>query len=95
MTEAQQDSFAPLCPDFVIELRSRQDRLAVLQEKMQEYVENGAQLGWLIDPLEKRVHIYRPDPSVPDPSVEVLDDPASLDGEPVLPGFVLSVRELW
>ena len=67
LTEAQQDSFAPVCPDFVIELRSRQDRLAVLQEKMQEYIENGAQLGWLIDPLEKRVHIYCPDQSVPDP----------------------------
>ena len=90
LTEAQQDSFAPLCPDFVIELLSQQDRLAVLQEKMQEYVENGAQLGWLIDPLEKRVHIYRPDQSV-----EVLDDQASLDGEPVFPGFALSVRELW
>ena len=90
MTEAKQDGFAPLCPDFVIVLRSQQDRLAVLQEKMQEYVENGAQLGWLIDPLEKRVHIYRPDQSV-----EVLDDQPSLDGEPVLPGFALSVRELW
>ena len=95
LTEAQQDSFAPLCPDFVIELRSRQDRLSVLQEKMQEYIENGAQLGWLIDPLEKRVHIYRPDPSVSDPSVEVLDDPASLEGDSVLPEFVLDVRELW
>lgn len=58
LTEAQRDSFAPLCPDFVIVLRSQQERLAVLQEKMQEYVENGAQFGRLIDPLEKRVHIY-------------------------------------
>lgn len=90
LTEAQQNGFAPLCPDFVVELRSQQDRLATLQEKMQEYLATGAQLGWLIDPLEKRVHIYRPKQAV-----EIQDDPAALDGEVVLPGFVLDVRELW
>ena len=90
LTEVQQNGFAPLCPDFVVELRSQQDRLAVLQEKMQEYLATGAQLGWLIDPLEKRVHIYRPKQAV-----EIRDDPASLAGESVLPGFVLHVRELW
>lgn len=90
LTEAQQNGFAPLCPDFVVELRSQQDRLATLQEKMQEYLATGAQLGWLIDPLEKRVHIYRSKQAV-----ETRDDPASLDGEAVLPGFVLDVRELW
>ena len=90
LTEAQQNGFAPLCPDFVVELRSQQDRLATLQEKMQEYLATGAQLGWLIDPLEKRVHIYRPKQAV-----EIRNDPASLDGEVVLPGFVLDVRELW
>ncbi len=90
LTEVQQNGFAPLCPDFVVELRSQQDRLATLQEKMQEYLATGAQLGWLIDPLEKRVHIYRPKQSV-----ETRDDPASLNGEAVLPGFVLDVRELW
>ena len=90
LTEAQQNGFAPLCPDFVVELRSQQDRLATLQEKMQEYLATGARLGWLIDPLEKRVHIYRPKRAV-----EIRDDPASLDGEAVLPGFVLNVRELW
>ena len=90
LTETQQNGFAPLCPDFVVELRSQQDRLAVLQEKMQEYLATGAQLGWLIDPLEKRVHIYRPKQAV-----EIHDDPASLAGESVLPGFVLHVRELW
>ena len=79
-----------MCPDFVIELRSQQERLAVIQEKMPEDIENGAQLGWLIDPLEKRVHIYPPDQSV-----EVLDDPASLAGDSVLTGFVLSVRAFW
>ncbi|MCY4387814.1 MAG: Uma2 family endonuclease [Desulfurellaceae bacterium] len=90
LTEVQQNGFAPLCPDFVVELRSQQDRLATLQEKMQEYCATGAQLGWLIDPLEKRVHIYRLKQAV-----EIRDDPASLDGESILPGFVLDVRELW
>lgn len=90
LTEAQQNGFAPLCPDFVVELRSQQDQLSALQEKMQEYLATGAQLGWLIDPLEKRVHIYRSKQAV-----EIRDDPASLDGEAVLPGFVLDVRELW
>ncbi len=90
LTEVQQNGFAPLCPDFVVELRSQQDRLAALQEKMQEYIATGAQLGWLIDPLEKRVHIYRLKQDV-----EIRDDPASLDGESILPGFVLDVRELW
>ena len=90
LTEVQQNGFAPLCPDFVVELRSQQDRLATLQEKMQEYLATGAQLGWLIDPLEKRVHIYRLKQDV-----EIRDDPASLDGESIMPGFVLDVRELW
>lgn len=90
LTEAQQNGFAPLCPDFVVELRSQQDRLATLQEKMQEYLATGARLGWLIDPLEKRVHIYRPKQAV-----EIRDDPMSLGGEAILPGFVLDVRELW
>jgi Uma2 family endonuclease len=65
-------------------------RLKDLQEKMQEYLANGTRLGWLIDPLEKRVYIYRPDQPV-----EVLDDPSMVRGDPVLPGFVLQVRELW
>jgi Uma2 family endonuclease len=90
LTKDQQEGFLPLCPDFVIELRSPTDRLADLQDKMQEYVENGAQLGWLIDPFEKRVYIYRLRQSV-----EVLSDPEALSGDPVLPGFVLPVRELW
>lgn len=90
LTDAQQEGFAPVCPDFVVELRSRTDRLSDLQEKMQEYIDNGARLGWLIDPVEKRVHIYRPGQPV-----EVLNDPATVSGDPVLPGFVLNVRELW
>lgn len=90
LTDTQQNGFAPVCPDFVAELRSPQDRLSVLQEKLREYMENGARLGWLIDSLERRVHVFRGAHAV-----EVLEDPASLDGEAVLPGFVLHVRELW
>jgi Uma2 family endonuclease len=90
LSKEQRDGFAPLCPDFVVELRSPTDRLRGLQEKMLEYIDNGARLGWLIDPLEKRVYIYQPGQPV-----EVLDDPPALNGDPVLPGFVLSVRELW
>lgn len=90
LTEDQQEGFAPLCPDFVVELRSRTDRLSDLHDKMQEYIDNGARLGWLIDPIDKRAYVYRPGQPV-----ESLDDPATLSGEPILPGFVLPVRGLW
>jgi Uma2 family endonuclease len=90
LTQEQRKRFAPLCPDFVVELRSPTDRLPVLQEKMQEYIANGARLGWLIDPLDKRVYVYHPGQPV-----EYLDNPATLSGDPVLPGFVLHIRELW
>jgi Uma2 family endonuclease len=90
LTQEQREKFAPLCPDFVVELRSRTDRLSDLQEKMQDYMDNGARLGWLLDPLDKRVHVYRPGQPV-----EVLDNPDTLSGDPVLLSFVLSVRELW
>ena len=81
------DSFLPLAPDFVIELRSVTDRIAELQDKMQEYLENGIRLGWLIDPKTKQVEIYRQGKEV-----EVLQSPATLDGEDVLPGFVLDLQ---
>lgn len=90
LTKDQRERFAPLCPDFVIELRSPTDRLADLLEKMQEYIDNGARPGWLIDPIDKRAYIYRPGQAV-----EVLDNPVSLNGDPVLPGFVFPVHELW
>jgi Uma2 family endonuclease len=90
LTKEQQEGIGPFCPDFVVELRSPSERLSVLEEKMQEYIDNGARLGWLIDPLEKRVYIYRPGQPV-----EQLDNPLTLSGDPVLPGFVLPVRELW
>lgn len=90
LTKDQRERFAPLCPDFVIELRSPTDRLSDLYEKMEEYIANGARLGWLIDPIDKRVYVYRPGQPV-----ETLDDPTTLSGDPVLPGFVFAVRELW
>ena len=83
-------TFAEVCPDFVLELRSRSDTLVSLQGKMEEYIENGAQLGWLVDPVQKRVHVYRPGAAA-----EVLEDPATVSGEPVLPGFELDLREIW
>jgi Uma2 family endonuclease len=90
LTKDQREGPLSLCPDFVVELRSPTDRLADLHEKMQEYLDNGAQLGWLIDPFEKRVYVYRPGHPV-----ETLDNPVTLRGDLVLPGFVLSVHELW
>jgi Uma2 family endonuclease len=90
LSAQQQEEFPPLCPDFVIELRSRTDSLKALKEKMEEYISNGAGLGWLIDPLERRVHVYR---AGVDP--QVLEDPQEVSGEPLLEGFVLEVRALW
>ncbi|MEH1811950.1 MAG: Uma2 family endonuclease [Nostoc sp.] len=89
LTPEQQEKFAPICPDFVVELRSRTDSLKELQEKMQEYIENGTQLGWLIDRKNKRVEIYRPGKDV-----EILNNPTSLSGENVLPGFVLNLQQI-
>lgn len=89
LTPEQQEKFAPICPDFVVELRSRSDSLKELQEKMQEYIENSTQLGWLIDRKNKRVEIYRPGKDV-----EILENPASLSGENVLPGFVLDLQQI-
>lgn len=90
LTKEDQEGFAPLCPDLVIELRSPTDRLTDIKEKMAEYIENGARLGFLIDPFERRVHIYRPSKDT-----EVVDDAEGIVGEPELPGFVLSLRDLW
>lgn len=90
LTPQQRKGFAPLCPDFVVELRSGSDSLTQLRSKMQEYIDNGARLGWLIDPQNRRVEIYRPGVTV-----EVLDNPTTLSGEEVLPGFVLNLRRVW
>ncbi len=84
------NSFPNICPDFVLELRSGSDVLSDLQRKLEEYMENGARLGWLIDPIDQRVHIYRPGEPV-----EALENPATVSGETVLPGFELDLREIW
>jgi len=90
LTEEQQEAFAPLCPDFVAEIRSPSDSLPALMAKMREYLENGAQLGWLIDPLERNTYIYRT--GAPE---EYVDAPTILRGDPVLPHFVFDVTEIW
>ncbi|HXG65179.1 MAG TPA: Uma2 family endonuclease [Blastocatellia bacterium] len=90
LTEQEKEKFAPLCPDFVVELRSPDDTLATLQEKMAEYIENGAQLGWLIDPKNKQVYVYRPGQPV-----ECLDNAETVSGDPVLSGFVLNLKDIW
>jgi Uma2 family endonuclease len=84
LTPEQRTGFWKICPDFVVELRSATDDLSPLQEKMEEYRSNGAQLGWLIDPGPRQIYVYRPG----EPVVR-LDDPATVTGDPVLPGFVL------
>ncbi|MEJ6484337.1 Uma2 family endonuclease [Nostoc punctiforme UO1] len=97
LTESQKASFAPICPDFVIELRSsgvgvarRRHRLIKLQEKMQEYIDNGASLGWLIDRQNRKVYIYRPNREV-----EILDNPEAVSGNPELREFILRMTKIW
>ena len=90
LTPEQKGTFAHICPDFVVELRSSSDTLKSGQDKMREYIDNGAILGWLIDPQQRRVEIYRAGQDV-----EVLENPAELSGEDVLPGFVVNLRRVW
>ena len=90
LSKKEREKFSPICPDFVLELRSPSDALKRLQKKMEEYIENGAQLGWLLDPSTRRVYVYRPGAEV-----EVLEDPEAVSGEPLLRGFTLDVRALW
>ncbi|XZN97950.1 MAG: Uma2 family endonuclease [Microcoleus sp.] len=90
LTPKEQEGFAPLCPDFVVELRSKSDNMEPLREKMREYIANGARLGWLIDRKNQKVEIYRQNQDV-----EILDSPRTLSGEDVLPGFVLDLTDVW
>lgn len=91
LSETQQkEEFSPLSPDFVVELRSSSDSLKKLREKMQEYIDNGVRLGWLIDTTNKQVEIYHLGHDV-----EVLQSPTTLSGEDVLPGFVLDLNKVW
>ena len=90
LNQEQKRKFIPLCPDFVVELRSPTDSLKQTQAKMQEYIDNGARLGWLIDAKTRRVEIYRPNQDV-----ELLENPLALSGEDVLPGFVLDISSIF
>ncbi len=90
LSDEDKDRFIPICPDFVVELRSPSDRLSVLQAKMDEYMTNGTRLGWLMDPLRRSVYIYR---SQAQP--EILENPESLSGAPELPGFTLDLKPIW
>jgi Uma2 family endonuclease len=90
LTPEQQEGFAPICPDFVVELRSPSDNLTELQAKMQEYIENGIRLGWLIDRPQRSVYVYRPGTAV-----EILENPETLSGETVLPEFTLDLSKIW
>jgi Uma2 family endonuclease len=86
----RREKFAPICPDFVIELRSKTDSLKALQDKMQEYIDNGTSLGWLIDRQQQIVYVYRSSQAV-----EILNHPTTVNGDPILPGFVLELGSLW
>ncbi|GBE95579.1 Uma2 family endonuclease [Nostoc cycadae] len=90
LTKEQKEKFIPLCPDFVIEILSPNDSLKKTQNKMQEYIENGCRLGWLINRKQQEVEIYRPGKDV-----ETLKSPQTLSGEDVLPGFVLTMQKIW
>ena len=89
LSREKREKFAPVCPDFVIELRSPSDSVSELQEKMREYIANGASLGWLIDPFDCCVFIYRPGLEP-----ERLERPLSVSGDPPLPGFVLNLPDI-
>ena len=84
------ERFTQIAPDFVIELHSTSDRLPILQKKMKEYAQNGVRLGWLIDPLKKRVHIYRAGGSI-----EILENAVKVSGEDILKGFELDLAEVF
>ena len=90
LTAKEREGFAPICPDFVVELRSKSDNMEPLREKMREYMANKARLGWLIDRKNQKVEIYRPNRDV-----EILDNPNTLSGEDILPGFVLDLTDVW
>ena len=90
LTPEQRTKFLPLSPDFVIELRSPSDSLKLLQNKMQEYIDNGSRLGWLINPKNRQVEIYRQGIEK-----EILENPTTVSGEDVLPGFILNLSLIW
>jgi len=90
LTQEEKEKFLPLCPDFAIELLSPSDELEEVKAKMDEYIENGARLGWLLEPRSRRVYVYRPGESV-----IMIENTGQISGDPELPGFVLNLREIW
>lgn len=90
LSDKEKFRFPRVCPDFIVEIRGWHESLETLQNKMQEYIENGASLGWLIDAGERKVYVYRPNKEV-----ETLENPAEISGEPLLPGFTLNLKEIW
>lgn len=90
LTPEQQQKFAPICPDFIVELRSPSDNLQTLKDKLQEYIDNGTSLGLLIDRKNPQVYIYRPNSEI-----ECLDNPATINCQSVLPGFILDLSTIW
>jgi Uma2 family endonuclease len=85
-----QEKFAPICPDFVIELRSKSDSLNQLKSKMEKWIENGCKLAWLIDPIQQKSYVYKPDAAVE----EIAGFDKTLRAEPLLPGFELNLNRL-
>ena len=90
LTSKQRKEFAPICPDFVIELRSETDRIRTLKENLEEYIENGAEMGLLIDRIKRQVHVYRRGRKA-----KVLDEPETVSCERTLPGFALDLGDVW
>jgi Uma2 family endonuclease len=90
LTPEQRRRFAPLCPDFVLELKSPSDELSTLQAKLQEYIDNGAKLGWLVDPDACQVYCY-----CPGQTLQVYDRPENLSGDPILPNFRMDFTLIW
>lgn len=89
LNDEDKEKFAPICPDFVVEIKGWHEDLGTLQNKMQEYIENGVSLGWLIDAKERKVYVYRPNEEV-----EILENPKEISGGSVLEGFTLSLQEI-
>ncbi len=90
LPDKEQEQFPPLCPDFVLELSSPTDSRSTLKAKMEEYIEQGAELGWLLDPYDRRIYIYRPHAAV-----EIIENPETVRGDPTLPGFALRLADVW
>lgn len=90
LSDFQKERFSEICPDFVVELRSRTDSLGTLIEKMEEYIANGATLGWLIDPQKRRVYVFKANEEM-----VMLENPTVVSGDPLLPGFELQTEEIW